>query len=371
MMTRRDFAVRAGFAAAAPRMLSEIAYAQRAAVSGPVPADMVWLNANENPAGPPKVAIDAMIKCLPSTGRYHYQEFGAFYQAVARSEDFSASQVLIGSGSSEVLHAAVDAFTSPEKPLIAITPTYEGPVEVARALGRNIVKVRLTKSYAAEVKGLIQEAEKAGGGLIYLCNPNNPTASVTSKSDLDWLVANLPANTVTLIDEAYHHFADTPEYESALGYVRQGKPVVVTRTFSKIYGMAGLRAGFACARPDLIAAMAPFRNNVISYVTAQAVLAALEDTPNFIPQRRKALIRTRSELCAWLTAKGLSFIPSQANFIMIDVGRDAREFIYAMPRKGVAVGRPFPPLDNMLRVSIGTDADMARFREVFWSVYKG
>lgn len=370
MITRRRFAFHMGLAAAAPRMLPEMAYAQRAALNVPLAKDMVWLNANENPEGPPAVSIDAMTQALPTTGRYHYQEFRDFYAAVARSEDLAPDQVLIGAGSSEVLHAAVDALTSPTLPLIAISPTYEGPIDLARALGRKVVLVPLTAGYYADVKKLVEEAGKAGGGLVYLCNPNNPTGAVTPKADLAWLVSNLPPNTIALIDEAYAHFAETRDFESALGYARKGNNVVVTRTFSKIWGMAGLRAGFACGRADLIARMAPFRNNVISYVTARAVLAALEQAQAILPARRAKLLKTRSELCAWLREKNLRYIESHANFVMIDAGCDARQLIYTMPSKGVAVGRPFPPFDNMLRVSIGTDSDMARFREVFWSVYQ-
>jgi len=371
MLTRRSFAG-VGLTALAGRMLPEMAYAQRAAVHGTLPKDMVWLNANENPDGPPRSSIEAMAKVLPEGGRYHYQEFGAFYAAVARSEDLAPEQILVGSGSSEILHAAVDAFTSPARPLIAAVPTYEGPLDVAsRGLGRTVVRVPLEPPYVPDVKRLVAEAEKAGGGLIYLCNPNNPTSTVTPKKDLAWMVANLPPNTVLVVDEAYIHFGDTPELESALSYVREGKSVVVTRTFSKIYGMAGLRAGFGCAPPELIARMAPFRNNVISIVTVRSVLAALEEARTLLPDRRARLIRTRREQCAWLRDRGLAYIEPQANFLMIDVGRNAREFIEAMPPKGVAVGRPFPPMNNFLRVTIGTDAEMARFREVFWSVYKG
>jgi histidinol-phosphate aminotransferase len=371
MITRRIFATRIGMAAAGVRMLPEMAYAQRAAVRGNLPKDMVWLNANENPAGPPRSSIQAMTEVLPSAGRYHYQEFGDFYAAVAGSEDLSPDQILIGSGSSEVLHAAVDAFTSPTRPLIATVPTYEGPIDLTeRGLGRKVVRVPLTARYTADVKTLVEEAEKARGGLIYLCNPNNPTSSVTPKAGIAWLINHLPPDTVALIDEAYIHFGDTPELESALTYVRQSKNVVVTRTFSKIYGMAGLRAGFACAKPELIKKMEPFRNNVISIVTVHAVQAALAESRTLVPERRATLIKTRIELCNWLREHKLPYIEPQANFIMIDVGRNAVEFITGMPPKGVAVGRLFPPLNNMLRVSIGTDRDMAKFREVFWSIYK-
>jgi histidinol-phosphate aminotransferase len=370
MLTRRGFAG-VGLAALAGRLLPEAAYAQRAAIKGPLPSDMVWLNANENPLGPPRSSIEAMTKVLPEGGRYHYQEFHDFYTAIGRSEDLAAEQILVGAGSSEVLHAAIDAFTSPTRPLITVAPTYEGPVDLTgKGLGRPVIQVPLEPPYAADVKKLAEQADKSGGGLIYLCNPNNPTSSITPKKEMAWLAANLPPNTTLLVDEAYSHFADTPDFESALGYVRLGRNVVVTRTFSKIYGMAGLRAGFACAAPELIAKMAPFRNNVISIVTVRAVLAALDESKTLIPQRRASYIRIRRELCDWLHDRGLSYIEPQANFVMIDVGRDAHEFIYGMPPKGVAVGRPFPPMTNYLRVTIGTDSDMARFREVFWSVYK-
>ncbi len=370
-ISRRKFAWGAAASLGGGRMLNEMAYAQRAAVPlREAPDGMVWLNANENPEGPPPVAIEGAVRSLPAAGRYHYQEFREFYAAVASSEDLAGDQVLVGAGSSEVLHAAVDAFTAPEKPLITMTPTFEGPLEVATALGRKVVRVPLTASHSADVRKMAEAAAGHSGALLYLCNPNNPTGAVTPKADLAWLVANLPPRTVLLVDEAYHDFADTPAFASALEFVRQGRPVVVARTFSKIYGMAGLRAGFACARPDLIAAMSPFRNNVISYVTAQAVLAALADRSRFLPGRRARVLRARAELCAWLKEKGLNYLESHANFVMIDVRRDARPLIFAMPRRGVAVGRPFPPYTNYLRVSIGTDADMAKFREVFWSVYQ-
>ncbi len=370
MVTRRELA-RVGFAALAGRMLSESAYAQRAAIQGKLPPDTVFLNANENPEGPPRSSIEAMAKVLPEGGRYHYQEFRDFYTTLARSEDLAPEQIQVGSGSSEVLHAAIDVFTSPTRPLITVSPTYEGPVELtSRGLGRQVIQVPLEPPYAADVKKLVEHATVSGGGLIYLCNPNNPTSSVTPKKDIAWLIDNLPVSTVVLIDEAYAHFAETPDFESALGYVRQGKPVVVTRTFSKIYGMAGLRAGFAAAPPELIAKMAPFRNNVISIVTVRAVLAALEESKTLIPERKAKYIRIRRELCEWLRDRGVSYIEPQANFVMIDVGRDARDFVFGMPPKGVAVGRPFPPMTNFLRVTIGTDGEMAKFRDVFWSVYK-
>lgn len=369
MMTRRGFAARLALTAAGAGAPTEAAFAQRAMVrGGELPAGMVWLNANENPAGPPPAALEAMKAVLSSTGRYHFQELGGFYDALARSEGIEPRQVMAGFGSTGVLHAAVDAFTTAARPLIAMDPSFEGPGEVANGLGRPVVRVPLTSAYGADVRKMAEAARQAGGGLLYICNPNNPTGTVTPAAEIDWLVRNLPANTVAVIDEAYIHFGSTPQLRSGLDYVRQGKDVLVTRTFSKIYGMAGLRAGFGCARPELLSRMSHFRNNAMSVVAVRAVMAALGEAGTLVPERRAALIRTRESLRAWLRERNFRCLDSQANFLMIDIGRPAAGFGPRMARQGVAVGRPFPPLDNMLRVTIGTDADMEKFREVFWKV---
>lgn len=371
MLTRRGFAVQLGLGAAAARVLPEMAYAQRAAVkAGALPKDMVWLNANENPLGPPPAVVAAMRDVLATSNRYHYQEFEDIYSVMAKSEDLQPENIMVGAGSSEGLHMVVDVYTSPTRPLISVTPAYEAPLEAARILGRPVVLTKLREDYTADVRKIAEEADKARGGLIYLCNPNNPTSVATAHKDLDWLVSNLPKNTTLLVDEAYIHFGESPELQTALPYVRQGKDVIVTRTYSKIYGMAGLRVGFVAARPDIIEKLAPLRLNVISIVTGRAVVAALADQQNLLRERHALLAHTRRELSGWLTERKVKYIPAQANFMMIDCGRNAREFINTMPRMGVAVGRPFPPLDNMLRVTIGTDQEMARFREVFWKVYK-
>jgi histidinol-phosphate aminotransferase len=371
MITRRGFAARIGAAISVGKMLPEMAYAQRAMIQGDLPKDMVWLNANENPLGPPKSSLGAMADVLPASGRYHYQEVRGFYESLAHGEDLQAENVLVGSGSTEMLHAAVEAFTALDRPLVVMHPTYEGPPEVARAMHRQVVQVPLLPDYSADVRKLAEAAGKSHAGLIYMCNPNNPTASITPKAEVAWLVQNLPADTILLIDEAYIHFGESEDLETALPYVRQGKNVVVARTFSKIYGMAGVRAGFVCAAPGLIDRMRPFRNNVISIIAMRAVLAALAESRTLIPERRAINAGVRRELCAWLRERNVPYIQPQANFMMIDVGRNAREFVTRMPPQGVAVGRPFPPLDNMLRVTIGTGPEMQKFRDVFWRVYQG
>lgn len=371
MIGRRDFLAGLGAAAGIVRLMPEAAYAQRAAPAGrQTRDDTVWLNANENPAGPPEVSLAAMRDSLPESGRYHFQEFREIEAAIARSLQLESGQVLTGGGSSEILHYVVDAFTSATLPLIAPNPTFEGPADVARAMGRPVVLTALRPDYSADVHALAEAAQRARGGLIYLCNPNNPTSTITNRKDLQWLVANLPPGAALVVDEAYIEFGQTPDLESALAYVRQGKDVIVTRTFSKIYGMAGLRVGFGAAKPELIARMRPLRMGVISIVSARAAAAAIDNRDAILTERRAAAAHTRRGLCEWLRERKVGFIEPHANFIMIDTGRNVREFASSMQRLGVVPGRPFPPLDNLLRVTIGTDAEMAKFREVFWKVYR-
>jgi histidinol-phosphate aminotransferase len=362
MFSRRAFA---GMIAAG---LTEAAFAQRAKVAGVAPPDTVWINGNEFPEGPPQASIDAMAKIIGGSNRYHYQEFPAFYAKLAASEGLTADQILVGAGSSEVLHAAVEAFTSPTIPLIIPMPTYEAAPELAKYKGHAVVETPLNSKMAPDVHRLAAEAEKAGGGLIYIVNPNNPTSTITSSDDLAWLVANLPKNTRLLVDEAYLHYATSPEVSNSFHYVKEGKNVIVARTFSKIYGMAGLRVGYVAAPAELIKKMEPYRNNVISIVSARAVLAALDLGPKMLEERKAKIVHTRDELCAWMSQKNYKFIPPQANFVMIETGREAGDVQSAMLEKGVAIGRRFPPLTTMIRVTIGTDTEMAKFRKVFTEV---
>ncbi len=190
MLTRRGFAgvVAAGF--------TEIAFAQRAAVDAmnvQAPKGTVWLNGNEFPEGPPAAAVQAMTRVAGEVNRYHFAEFPSFYQSIANLEKLKAEQVLIGEGSTETLHCAVEAFTSPKRPFICGWPTFEAGPELAAAQGHALVKIPLTSNHTADVKRMVAEAAKAGGGMIYICNPNNPTGNVTPKQDIAWVVANLPA----------------------------------------------------------------------------------------------------------------------------------------------------------------------------------
>jgi len=371
MITRRGFTQRLSLAGAALPLWTEGALAQRALVGEQWSPNTVWLNANENPDGPCRAAIEAMNKAVPVSWRYHYPEMREFNAALARSEGLEPGWMMVGAGSTEVLNVIVAAFTSAERPLIYAVPTFEVPAEFARALGHKLVPVPLAAGYKPDLKRIAEEAERAGGGLVYLCNPNNPTALLLPKSEVAWLVNNLHKDAVLVLDEAYLHFVEGHEQHTGLPWVREGRNVIVTRTFSKIYGMAGARIGYACARPALIGKLGPFRNNAVNVMGMRAVLASLGESARLIPERRARLIKVRTGLCEWLRKRGLGYIEPSANFMMIEVGVEARELGLALLRKEVAVGRPFPPLNKLLRVTIGTAQDMERFREAFAQVYRG
>jgi histidinol-phosphate aminotransferase len=375
MITRRRLMRNLSCVAVASQLASESLFARRLRADSagegtrPTHEDLIWLDSNENPAGPPPSAIKAMAEGAAATARYHFDEFDGFAAAIAQSEGLKPENVLFGVGSTEIIDAAICAFTSSSSPLITATSTYDILIELAHTLGRNVVQVPLTGAWGYDVRKLAAEALKAGGSLIYLCNPNNPTSSLTPQEDIDWLVANLPPRTVLLVDEAYIHFADPGKVESAMKFVRENKNVIVTRTFSKVYGMAGARAGFGCARPDIIKTLNPFMDKVIPILALRGAMAALAERETLVPARRADIARTRVELCDWLRTQNIRFIEPHANFVMIDIGRDARSFGKQMRQRGVAVGRPFPPLDQMLRVTVGTDVEMKRFRDVFAQVY--
>ena len=332
-------------------------------------SDMVWLDANENPVGPPQAALEAITRGAMASARYHFDEFGAFAQALAASEKVKPTEVLFGVGSGEIIDAALCAFTSATRPMITAVPTYEIPSGMARSLGRPVVEVPLLPDFGFPVHVLAEQAAAAGGGLIYLCNPNNPTGTLSPNGDMHWLATNLPPNTVLLVDEAYLDFTDPSAAESAIRYVRESRNVIVTRTFSKIYGMAGMRVGFGCAREDLIRAMTPFRDNVVPILGLRAAMAALSEKQTLIPTRRAAMARSRTELCQWLRSNKIRFTESHTNFVMIHLERDSASYRADLLKHKIAVGRPFPPLNRMLRVTLGTDEEMWRFREAFLRLY--
>lgn len=329
-----------------------------------MPADAVLINANENPLGPCKAACEAIASIAPNGGRYDlFGETDKLTKTFAAQHNLKEEYIAVYAGSSEPLHYTVLAFTSPTRGFVTADPSYEAGMRAATAAKAKISKVPLTSSYAHDVKAMV--AADPNAGVLYICNPNNPTGTLTTKQDIAWALENKPKGSILLIDEAYIHLSDAPD---VLDFVAADKDLIVLRTFSKIYGMAGIRCGFAVARPDLLAKLQPFGQNAMPITGSAAARVSLEDT-DLIPARKKIIGDTRRDTLSWLTANNYKVIgESVSNCFMIDTGRNGRSVIQAMQKQNVYIGRTWPIWPQAVRVSVGTPAEMAKFKTAFKTV---
>jgi len=341
---------------------NEPALAQLSKVDN-VPADAVLINANENPLGPCPEAREAVHKIVDQGGRYMYGETDKVVKLLSEQEGVKQNYIRIYPGSSAPLHQAVIAFCSPTKPLIMGDPGYEAAGRAAKFIGAKSVLVPLTSDYRHDVKAML----KAGGatpGLFYICNPNNPTGTLTPKAEIEWLVANKPKGSIVMVDEAYTHISDAP-FNADL--VAADKDVVVLRTFSKIYGMAGLRAGAAIARPDLIDKLAGWSAGMLP-ITGMAAASASLQSKNLVTERRAKIGAVREETFNFLEKNKYKYVPSVSNCFMIDVKRPGKEIQDAMAKEKVYIGRVWPVWPTYVRVTVGTSDEMKKFQTAFTKV---
>ena len=377
LIGRRSFLRFASMAAVAAPVLTEAHLAHAAQADKPVtgmalhgqsadlpPPDAVLINANENPLGPCKTACEAIANIAPMGGRYDlYGETDALARTFAMQHGLKPGYISVYAGSSEPLHFTVLAFTSPTKSFVTADPSYEAGMAAAMTTNALVHKVPLTADYAHDVRAMV--AADANAGVIYICNPNNPTGTVTSKQDIVWALDNKPKGAILLVDEAYIHLSDA---EDVLDMVAQDKDLIVLRTFSKIYGMAGIRCGFAVGRPDLLAKLKPFGQNAMPVTGSAAARASLLDE-ELIPTRKKIIGDTRRDTVAWLKASGYKVIGDpQTNCFMIETGRDGKAIFNAMKAKKVYIGRTWPVWPTAVRVSVGTPEEMAKFKVAFKEV---
>ncbi|HKF48366.1 MAG TPA: pyridoxal phosphate-dependent aminotransferase [Terracidiphilus sp.] len=368
MISRRSFfrfAAGASALAAMP-IVSEahLAWAQRAHRSGD-PNKGVHIDSNENPMGPCDAARQVMADLIPKGGRYYFNMEDEVVNLFAQQEGLDPKCIRLYAGSSEPLAYTVLAFTSPSNPLVTADPGYEAPEWSAAAAGSPIIKIRLADPKGAalhDIRAMI--AASPATGVIYICNPNNPTGTCTPHSDIDYAVNHAPKNTIVLIDEAYIHFCDEPR---SLNYVKEGRNVIVLRTFSKIYGMAGMRMGFAIGRPDLMKKLDYFGRNMLPASAMFAARASLQDA-SLVPTRKAAIAATRTDTLAWLKQQGYSVTPSESNCFMLDTRRPAKDVIAAMAAKEVYIGRPWPSCPTQVRVTVGLPDEMMTFRKAFSEV---
>jgi histidinol-phosphate aminotransferase len=326
----------------------------------------IHIDANENPMGPSDGARQAIVDILPRGGRYLFNMEEELAEIFAKQEGLDPESVIPFAGSTEPLHYTVLAYTSKDRPLVIADPGYEAPMWAAQVSGASVIKVPLADPKGAashDIKAMLAAASNPG--VIYICNPNNPTGTCTPRSDIEFAVANAPKDTVLLIDEAYIHLCDAPR---SLDYVKEGKNVIVLRTFSKLYGMAGIRMGFAVGRPDLLAKITPFSGQNSLPVTALAAAKASLLDPTLVPTRKKAIADIRIETLAWLKSQGYTTTPSESNCFMLDVRRPGKQVQAALAAKDMFVGRIWPAWPESLRVTVGTEQEMMAFRKSFTDV---
>jgi len=349
-------------AGAALPFYNEAAYAQRA-LRGEMSPDAVKINQNENPIGPCPEALDAISAVAKFGGRYSpHNEQGEMTKAIAETQGLKPDYIAVFAGSSDPLHRMACAYTSPTRPWVMGDPGYESGAGTAKFIGAKAIHVPLSKDYSHDVRAMV--SADANTGLIYICNPNNPTGTLTKRADIEWTLANMPKGCVLLIDEAYIHFSSAP---TAMDLVAADKDVVVLRTFSKVYGMAGIRAGYAAGRPDLLAKLRPYGVGFVP-ITAMAAATASLRSKTLVPERKKINADIRDDVFAFLDKRNISFVKSEANHFMVEVKRPGQEVVQALAKENVYIGRIWPAWPTHVRVSVGTQDEMNKFKAAFAKV---
>ncbi len=323
---------------------------------------------NENPYGPPESVMKAMTGALKYANRYGNPD-GGLVEAIAAHHGVSPKNVLLGAGSTEILDVADESLLEGGKKVLGVNPTFESVYQFARGVKSDAIALDLLPDHRQDIPAMIKAANENSKdiGFVYLCNPNNPTGVIVTKTEVKQLLDGIPADMPVLIDEAYHHFVESPDYACSVPYVIEGRPVIVARTFSKIVGLAGMRLGYAIAPEPLIARMKPRSIASINAIVKWGGVAGLRDTE--AQAKVKAVtLELRKKTTKELASMGYEVVPSEANFFMVNLRRPVSSVLGGFRQRGVLVGRPFPPMDDYLRVSVGNADEMERFMVAFKEV---
>ena len=326
------------------------------------------LHFNENPYGPPESVMQAMTKAFKYANRYGYPD-GDITGEIAKHHGVKTENILLGAGSGEILDVVGTAFLLGGKKVIGVDPSFSAVYEHATGIRADAIKLPLLPDYRQDIPAIIKatRANYRSVGFVYICNPNNPTGRIVTKREIAQLLDGIPEDVPVLIDEAYHHFVEDPSYGTSVPYVNEGRRVIVARTFSKIAALAGMRLGYAVAPADLIRTMRPYAMGSINACVRWGGVAALKDTASQAQVKRLTL-DLRTKTTTELRNLGYTVIPSEGNFFMVHLKRPVQPVIEEFRKKGVLVGRPFPPMLEHLRVSVGTAEEMGRFMTAFREV---
>jgi histidinol-phosphate aminotransferase len=327
------------------------------------------LSSNENCWGPPESVLKAMNQSFKYAMRYGYPG-GDVVGEVAKLHGVKQENILLTAGSGEVLDVVGTTFLMGGKKVLGVEPSYSSVYQHATTIKSSAIKLPLGKDYRQQIPAIIKAANDHAAeiGLVYLCNPNNPTGLIVTKDEVKQLLDGLPKDMPVLIDEAYHHFVDDPKYATSVPYVIEGRPVIIARTFSKIAALAAMRIGYAVASAELVQKMRPYSMGSVNVAARFGAVAALKDTAGQA-EIKKRTIALRKKTTAELEAHGYETIPSETNFFMVSIGREIQPVIQEFMQKKVAVGRPFPPMTKHMRVSVGTEDEMARFVTAFKEIF--
>jgi histidinol-phosphate aminotransferase len=330
---------------------------------------MIRIDSNENPNGPGHHVFDTLTKHFGDANRYPVKAEDDLIAVLARVHGIAPENFILGCGSGELLRAAVQAFTSPTRALVSPEPTFEAPANFAKFINHPVVSPRVDAKLKLDLDAMADAAR--GAGLVYFCNPNNPTATVHGRPDVDAFVDRVTRaspETAILIDEAYHEYVADPSYRTAIPIALSNPAVIVTRTFSKVFGMAGLRAGYAVGHPDTLKKMSGWLlgSNVNALALAAAGATVVDSVHIAEEQHRNREARDFTR--KFFESAGYVVHGADANFMMVDLHRDSKAFKLECVKHKVAIGRPFPALPTHARISVGTMPEMKKAVEVFHTV---
>jgi histidinol-phosphate aminotransferase len=367
--TRRQFvqqlATTTALSASIPA-LADLAFSELVPGSRPSePAGPIILSRNENAYGPSQKVIASMQHALEFANRYPDPSVAALHESIAHSHSVKTDQVVLGCGSGEILNIAASSFIGPGKKLITALPTFEAIGRYAKTLDAEVIEVPLAKDYSHDLTAMLSHADSSTG-LVYICNPNNPTGSLTPRKDLEDFIRKLPPATMVLLDEAYHHFVpSTPDYTSFLDRPLNDHRIIVARTFSKVFGLAGMRVGYAVGASETIQPLAARRlSEGLNAIGARCALVAYEDL-EYVKYSENRNAGDRLEFFNQAKSRNLQVIPSSTNFAMFQAGRPATAVIEHFRKNNIAIARLFPSMGTFVRVSFGKPEEMKEFWRVW------